>query len=216
VQSTQAGSTKNFAQMTAINEAIDKTRTLTMQHASQGGLKTVMITSALEDEAQAFLTWQLTMSFVKSGCRTLLIDFDLRNPSMHDYFGVPNEQGLSEVLRGEVELRVGIQTFGDGLCFLAAGKWSDQLRQDLVSDKVALLMTRVREHFDCIILHATPLLSVTDSYLVAQHTDMVIFTALKNVSRIPMLEAAQDKIAQSGTGLFGFVFLGASDEEALC
>ena len=216
VPSAQVGKVRNFQAMAALNEAIDKTRTLTMQHATQSGLKTIMITSSLEDEAKAFLTGQLTMSFVKSGCRTLLIDFDLRTPSMHDYFGVPNEKGICEVLRGEADLRNSIQTFSDGLCFLAAGKWNEQVRQELVGDKIALMLARVREHFDCIILHAHPLLAVPDSYLIAQHTDMVIVTTLKNVTRLPMLENAQEKILQSGTNTVGFVFLGASDEETLC
>ncbi|VTS08816.1 tyrosine-protein kinase domain-containing protein [Tuwongella immobilis] len=197
-------------------EAVDKCRTQIVQHTLALDHKSIMITSALADEGKANFTWQLTQSFVQSGYRTLLIDLDVRSPMMHEFYGVLNEGGVCEVLRGESELSNSIQTFADGLSFLPGGKWTDSIRQDLVTDKIGMLLAKVREYYDVILVHAHPLLEVADSYLIGRQVDSVILTVQKLVTRQPLLDRVQERANELGKEPFGLVFLDATPNESLC
>lgn len=199
-----------------VAEAVDKCRAMLVQHTLAADLKTVMITSAAADDGKSLFAWQLTQSFVQAGYRTLLIDFDLRTPRMHELYGVLNESGVCEVLRGQADLNDAVQTFADGLSFLPAGTWDDAMRQELVTNKVGELLTRVREFYDCVLIHSHPLLARTDSILVGRHAEAVVLTARKYASRLPLIDRALDRAGDLGKDEFGLVFLGASDAEALC
>lgn len=210
-----SGNAPAWANSRQLTEAIDKARTQAILHAGPETPRTLLITSASTDEGQAFLTWKLTLSLAKAGYRTLLIDADLRSPAMHEYMGIPNDQGVCEALRGEIELRAAVQTLGDGLSFLPAGKWDDQVRQDLAGEKLTLLFGRLREHFDVIVVHAHPILSVTDTFLIGRHVDMTILTIQRHVTRLPLLGRAQERSLALTPDRFGVVYLGATTEEAL-
>ena len=204
-----------WADSRAVLEAVDKARTQTVLQAPPGPGRTILVTSASEDEAKAFLTWKLTMSLAKAGYRTLLIDCDLREPCLHEHMGVPNERGVCEVLRGEMDPRNAIQTLGDGLCFLAAGKWCDQVRQELAGEKVAAFLGQVRGHFDCVVIHTHPILSVTDTFLIGRHADMAVLAVLRHVSRLPLVVRAQERLLALNKDAYGLVYLGASADETL-
>ncbi len=83
-------------------ESIDATRTMLIHAARTGSHRVVMITSAVGGEGKTSLASHLATSLARSGLRTLLIDADLRSPSIHRLFNLPVAAGLSEVLRGEV------------------------------------------------------------------------------------------------------------------
>ncbi len=200
----------------AMVEALEKTRTRAVQQVSTPQGRVVMVTSSHTEEARPFLTWKLTMSLAKSGERTLLMDFDLRTPSMHEFIGVGNEEGVCEVLRGQTDVRRSIQTLSEGLCFLPAGKWCDQLRQELAREKIGGLFARLREHFDCIVVHSHAMLAVSDTYLTGQHVDMIVLSILKYQSRLPLLSRAQERMLALGRRQIGLVYLGGSNDETLC
>src|SRR5207248_9029522 len=85
----------------AANEAIDKLRAHVAQTWLARGVTTVAVTSPLGDEGKAFTAFGLASSLAQAGYRTLLVDFDLRDPALHTYAGVGNQEGICEILRGE-------------------------------------------------------------------------------------------------------------------
>src|SRR5581483_10425621 len=108
-----------------VNEAIDKLRAYVAQTWLARGATTVAVTSPLGDEGKAFTAFGLASSLAQAGYKTLLVDFDLRNPSLHPLAGVPNGTGVCELLRGEADPRGAVLALPNGLGFLPAGKWSD-------------------------------------------------------------------------------------------
>src|SRR6185369_6183566 len=100
---------KDPVKRVAANEAIDKLRTYVAQAWLARGATTVAITSPTGDEGKAFAAFGLASSLAQSGYRTLLVDFDLREPALHGYAGVPNQNGVCEVLRGETDARTAVQ-----------------------------------------------------------------------------------------------------------
>ena len=87
-----------------LTESVDSSRTMLLHGVGTDGLRTIMITSAVGGEAKTSLAGHLAVSLARSGRKTLLIDGDLRNPAVYQLFNVAAGPGLSELLRGEVQL----------------------------------------------------------------------------------------------------------------
>ena len=115
----------NRVRQAIVTEAMDTARTM-MLYQSHGGRppKTILITSAVPGEGKTSLSGHLAISLTRAGYRTLLIDADMRAPTNHVLFGLPQGPGLSEVLRGEVGLAPAVcSTPFPGLSVLPAGRW---------------------------------------------------------------------------------------------
>jgi succinoglycan biosynthesis transport protein ExoP len=211
------GSTaRDPAKRADVNEAIDKLRSYVAQTWLARGATTVAVTSPLGDEGKSFTAFGLASSLAQAGYRTLLLDFDLRNPSLHPYAGVPNGIGVCELLRGEAEARQAVVTLPNGLHFLPAGKWSDEARQAAVGGRLETLLARLREPFDCVVLHSHALLTAAESVEVARRADVVLLCTLYRETRLPLLKRATERVAAMEVPYSGVVYLGATSNEALC
>src|SRR5262249_33733589 len=119
------GPKKELAQQ-MLTESIDSARAMLLHLARSQNLRTVMVTSATSGEGKTSLSCHLAASLARAGKRTLLVDADIRNPSIHKLFGLANPQGFSEVLCSNAELSGCIQaTPVKGLSVLPAGNWSE-------------------------------------------------------------------------------------------
>jgi capsular exopolysaccharide synthesis family protein len=196
-------------------EAIEKTRANLVQQFSRPGGKVVLVTSPLLDEGRTFLARELALSFARAGAQTLLADFDLRNPSLHETFEVPNEVGFCELLTGEADLPTAARILPFGIALLPAGQWSDVVRQYLSADRLATVLGELRARFDVVVVNAHPVLAVAETSLAGRAADAVVLTCEKYESRLPLVARAQEKIAALTPEAFGVVVLGASREECL-
>ena len=211
------GSTsRDPAKRADVNEAIDKLRSYVAQTWLSRGATTVTVTSALGDEGKAFTAFGLASSLAQAGYKTLLVDFDLRQPALHPYAGVANTLGVCELLRGEADFRRTIQVLPNGLHFLSAGKWSDDARQAAVGGRLEALLARLKEPFDCVVLHGHALLTVAESVEVARRSEVVLLCALYRDTRVPLLKKASERVGSMEIPYSGVVYLGATPNEALC
>lgn len=199
-----------------VNEAIEKLRSHVAQTWLSRGVSTIAVTSPLADEGKAFTAFGLAVSLSLAGFKTLLIDFDLRNPSLHPFAGVPNVVGVCEILRGEVDPRGSQIVLPNGLSFLPAGNWSDEARQATIGGKLEMLLSKLRENFDCLILHGHSLLTVADSIEIVRRSDAVLLCTLYRETRMPLLKRAIERVTTMEVPHTGIVYLGASSNEALC
>lgn len=196
-------------------EAIEKTRANLMQQFGKPGGKVVLVTSAIAGEGRCFLARELALSFARAGGQTLLADFDLRNPTMHEPFDVANESGFCELLTGEADLPTAAKVTPYGIALVTAGQWSDVVRQYLSTDRVAAVLGELRNRFDFVIVNGHPILAVAETALAGQGADAVVLTVEKYESRLPLVTRAQEKIASLAPEAFGVVVLGASHDECL-
>lgn len=207
---------KDPAKRADVNEAIDKLRSYVSQTWLSRGATTIAVTSPLGDEGKAFTAFGLASSLAQAGYKTLLLDFDLRAPTLHQFAGVPNGTGVCELLRGETDFRRAVQSLPSGLAFVPAGKWSDEARQAAVGGRLETLLSRVKEPFDCVVLHGTALLTVAESVEIARRSEVVLLCSLYRETRLPLLARAADRIAAMEVPYSGVVYLGATRNEALC
>ena len=192
-------------------ESIDAIRTMLLSASRFEALRLIMVTSALKGEGKTSLASHLATSLARAGRKTLLIDCDLRNSSATEVFDAPLCPGVCEFLREEATLDETIwQSPVNSLFLIPAGR-CDPATIDLLSqDRLPDLFRTLRDRYDFIIVDTAPVLLVTDSLIISQHVDAVIFSILREVSQIPPVHAAYERLSSLGVRIFGAVVSGVS------
>jgi capsular exopolysaccharide synthesis family protein len=194
-------------------ESVDATRTMLLHAARQEGLRVVMVTSAVSGEGKTSLSTHLATSLARAGRRTLLVDCDLRNPAAHRLFDLPLTPGVSELLRGEVALAEAVKpTTVNGLWMVTAGRCDDRALQALAQDDIRKIFDQLKEQYEFLIVDSSPVLPVADSLLLGQHVDAVLLSILRDVSRIPMVYTAYQRLNGLGIRMLGAVVNGTREE----
>jgi capsular exopolysaccharide synthesis family protein len=197
-------------------ESIDALRTVLLRGPASEAPRVVMVTSATSGEGKTTLAAHLAGSLARAGRRTLLIDGDLRNPAAHQLFELPQQPGFSEALLNEVELTEAVKpTPLEGLSFLAAGQWDREVIQALARGGLEGLFDKLRQEFDFLVIDSHPVLAATDSLLLGQQVDAVILSVLREVSQMPRVWTAAQRLAGLGIRVLGAVVNGTDPEEAL-
>ncbi len=190
-------------------ESVDATRTMLVHAARNGSHRVVMITSAVSGEGKTSLASSLATSLARSGLRTLLIDADLRSPSINQLFNLPVAPGLSELLRGEVDADGAIvATTVKDLHLLAAGKCDRQTVRILAQGCLGPILAGLKERFDFVIVDSSPILPVADASIIAQEVDAVLISIFGEVSRKAKVLAAIQRLQHLGVPILGAVVTG--------
>ncbi len=197
-----------------LNEAVDSARTLFLHSAGLSNLRKVMVSSAVGGEGKTSLSARLAASLARSGRRTLLVDADLRNPSVHLHFKVPPGPGVAEVLRGETTVASSIvNTTKERLAVLPAGNGDRRAVEALALDGFAKLLAEADQlGYDFVLVDACPILPVADALLVGRHVDGVLLSLLVDVSQVDRVNTACQKLSAINVPLLGAVVNGVRGE----
>lgn len=196
-----------------VHESVSAARAQLLHMAKSGSVQVVMITSAVAGEGKTSLATQLATSLAGTGRKTLLIDGDLRNPAAHRVFEMPSAPGCCEILRTEIEPADAIrQTPVAGLSLLPAGHFDDEALLALAQTGLELVVESQRLQFDFIVVDSSPVLPVADAVQIGAHVDGVIFSVLRNFSRLPRVHTARQRLAALGIPVLGAVVLGTEEE----
>jgi len=193
-----------------VAESVNGIRTLLLHHANEeSSPRVIMITSAGEGEAKTTLASQLALSLARAGRRTLLVDGSLRNPGQQRVFGMSLEPGLSELLRGECDLMDVIRpTRAEGLWFISAGVVDREGIEALARDGVQEIFDKLRPDFDFIIIDSGSVLGIADTLLLGQYVDTTIVSVLRDVSQMPRVFEAYERLTGVGIPVLGAVISG--------
>lgn len=196
-----------------LTEAVDSVRTTLLHSRHADGARIVMITSAVTGEGKTTLASHLAASLARAWRKTLLIDADLRNPNANNQFDLPASPGLCEALRGEVEFEDAIKPTTLGrLWMLPAGQVDGHALQALTQDGLAEVFERLKDQFDFIVIDTSPVVPVPDALMLGKHADAVILSVMKDVSCMPAVYAAQQKLEDIGIRVLGAVVIGEKTE----
>jgi polysaccharide biosynthesis transport protein len=190
-------------------ESIDATRTMLIHAARTESHRIFMIASAVGSEGKTSLASHLATSLARGGMKTLLVDADLRSPSIHRVFDLPAGAGLSELLRGEVDVaQVITDTAIDELKVVTGGICDQQTIRALSQGCLGSLFGQFREQFDFVIVDSSPILPVADALIIAQQADAVIFSIFRDVSSKTKVSAAAHRLECLGVPILGAVVTG--------
>jgi capsular exopolysaccharide synthesis family protein len=196
-----------------LTESVDAARTMLMHLARTESLRTVMLTSATAGEGKTSLSCRLATSLARAGLRTLLIDADTRNPSVHKVFGAPAEPGFCEVLAGKADLESCLRTTpAPNLFVLPAGRWSEQFPVVLGRGGAGALFAQLHQDFDLVLVDSPPVLPVADALQMGQQVDGVLLSVLCQVSRLPTLYAASHRLEELNIRTLGVVINGSQEQ----
>ncbi len=172
--------------------------------------RSIIITSACGSEGKTTLAAQLAERCVNAGLLTLLIDADIRNPSLSRMFDLPAGRGLVNVLRGEAMAEEAISVIGGagGFHFLPAGSPRVDPSRLLHGDRLAKLLASARESFDMVIVDAPPVLPVPDALTMGRWVDGAVLAVRFDNSRYPLVERANRRLAAVGVSVIGAVING--------
>ena len=178
----------------------------------QGNMKVIHITSSTPGEGKTLVASNLAGSFAQANHKTLLMDCDLRKPRVHTLFGMQRQPGLVEHLFGQVDLATIIKpTKLANLDVITVGTIPPNPAEMLGSKKMQDFIAHMKTLYDYIIIDSPPIISVTDSEIIAAYCDAVYLVVSANYTEFDLLDKALDIIKNSnvnfvGTILNNFVF----------
>jgi succinoglycan biosynthesis transport protein ExoP len=195
-------------------ESIDAIRTLLLRADHARTTRIIMVSSATTGEGKTTLAGHLAGSLARAGRRTLLIDGDLRRPSVHQLFELPMQPGFSEALLGEVEVADAVhETTHENLSVMPSGQWDREVLQSLAHDGLEGIFEKLQEEFDFLVIDSHPVLPATDSLLIGQRVDAVLLSVRREVSQMPRVYAAAQTLSNLGIRVLGAVVIGTDPEE---
>jgi capsular exopolysaccharide synthesis family protein len=190
----------------AIAEACRSLRT-TLLFSTDGDPKVLLITSPMPNEGKTTTAVNLASAFVQAGKKVLLIDADLRKPSLHRRLKLANTMGLASCLVGECEVEDAIypKVLGE-LSVLTAGTISNSPVGLFSSEKMAALLRELSLTYDNIILDAPPVMGLADALVLAHVSSATLMVASHGQTNRKMLIVACNKIRQAQGHLVGCVY----------
>lgn len=169
--------------------------------------KYILLTSATPSEGKTTLSVNLACILAQGDARVLLIDADLRRPSVHHRFGMSGKAGVTTVLAGATPLEVATQNVPEvpNLDILPAGPMPPFPTEMLSSEAMDMLLKRCGEIYTHVVIDTPPILSVTDGVILARHADAVVLVVRYGKSSKHVVRRARDLILRSGAPLTGIV-----------
>ena len=169
--------------------------------------KYILLTSATPSEGKTTLSTNLACILAQGDARVLLIDADLRRPSVHHRFGMSGKIGLTTVLTGAATLESAAQKVTEvpNLDVLAAGPMPPFPTEMISSQAMDSLLQHCGEIYTHVLIDTPPILSVTDGVILARHSDAVVLVVRHGKSSKHVVRRARDLLVRSGAPITGIV-----------
>lgn len=163
------------------------------------------VTSAMMHDGKTTNAVNLAISIATTAKRVLLIDGDMRKPTVHRYFGLENKNGLSEILAGltnEVKIR---KTDTENLHVLTSGQIPPNPAELFASKQMDNLLSYVKEYFDYVVIDTPPVNVVSDAVILAEKITGYVFVVQSGKNHFYELTYALDTLKQMNGNVVGFV-----------
>ena len=170
-------------------------------------IRSLVVSSATPEDGKTTVAIQLALAAAAMGQRVLLVDANLRCPTIHNRVGLMNIQGLTDIISSELEWSNVIERspLEDNLYVMAAGPVPPDSTRLLASVKMQDLMNELHSSFDLVIYDTTPIVGFADANLLAANTNGVMLVAgLGKLKRTAFAQALEE-IQVSGTAILGLV-----------
>jgi capsular exopolysaccharide synthesis family protein len=181
-----------------------RTNILTLDHDAP--LRALLVTSAGPGEGKSTIAANLALAIAQSGRNVIVVDGDLRRPTLHRVFDLSNEIGLSSILKGEATLDKALQgSKTTGVQVLTSGPLPHNPAELIDSPGMAALIEQLERRCDMILLDAPSILAVTDAAVLALATDGVVLVVGRTQARREAVQAACRHLADVKARLIGVV-----------
>lgn len=189
-----------------LTEAYRGLRTSILLSAAGTPPKTILFTSSQPGEGKTTTAVNTAISLAQLGLSVVIIDCDLRRPSVHKVFGMDSSQGISSYLSRNVRLASLLQDSSvPCVSVLPCGTIPPNPTELLSSEKMKTLVQLLREHFDHVLIDSPPLTNVADSLVLSSLADGVILVVQSGTSKRRAVQRVRRDLMQVGAKIFGVV-----------
>ena len=165
----------------AIAEQFRQLRAAIGMYGRTTAIRKLLVTSSIPGEGKSFVSLNLAISLATSGKKVLLLDLDLRNPSISTQTGLAGKEGMTEYLQGKVSATDIIHNvIHKNLFAIGAGSEVVNPTELLLGGDLAALLDMYQEHFDYLVLDSSPVLPVTDASILSDYADTTLFIIRHN------------------------------------
>lgn len=188
-------------------EAFRSVRTNILYAGVDKPLQRIMVTSAGPAEGKTFLASNLAVVMAQAGLRVILVDADLRRPSIHKVFNRPNRNGLTDLMLQTANGWSGVmqETAVRNLHIISSGPIPPNPSELLGSQKMNQLLDYLSQTSDAIIIDTPPILAVTDALVLARHADAVLLVVDAGTTRMGAALQAKAHLEKVGAKVLGVV-----------
>lgn len=168
-------------------------------------IKTIMITSAKQDEGKTTTICNLVMVMTELKKKILLIDLDLRKPAVHKTFKISNKQGLTDILINKDDYKSYLHNVYQGLDILTTGMIPANLTEIINSKALKELIKEMSKSYDYIFIDAPPVMLVSDPITISTYTDAVILAIEHGKTEKELAKKAVESLKQVNANIIGAV-----------
>lgn len=196
-------------ELSLTSEAVRNLRTMVDFAAMPQNIKSILVTSTVQDEGKSYVASNLAVAFSQLGEKVLLITGDLRRPSIHKNFGISSERGLSDFLaKGKnVDELDGLMQDSDvpGVKVLACGPRPPNPSELLNTPRLGALIAWSKSNYDRVIIDCTPMFPIHDTLLWGRHINAAVFVVRYGSTRAPLVSKACQRLQEGGIKILGAV-----------
>ena len=197
------------------SEAYYSLRTALQFSTPDGTPSSLLVTSARPAEGKSTTAYAIALNLARVGRRVLLVDGDLRNPSMHRVVGVENERGMSNLLSGSADLASVVhRTSLENLFFIPCGPLPPNPAELWGGDRMRQVLIEGRNSFDHVVIDGPPVLGFADSPLLAASVGGVVFVVESRGTRRGQARGALRRLKVGHAHLLGLVLSKFSTKSA--
>ena len=192
-------------------EAYKTLRTNIQYSSFDKEIKTILVTSTIPGEGKSTISGNLALSFAQQDKKVLVIDCDLRKPSLHKIFKLSNLKGLSDIIVGNSDLEKAMYNYKDNFDILTSGKIPPNPSEILASNAMTALLEKLKTKYDIIIIDSAPLQAVTDAQIISNKVDGTLLVIRAGVTKREAILQAKELLNQVNAKILGVVLNGAEN-----
>ena len=177
-------------------------------------LRTLLATSTAPDEGKSTTVANLAVAMAQAEQRIILVDCDLRRPTLHELFGLPNDAGLTSAILATDDVALPLQaTEVPGLSLLTSGPLPPRPADILGSRRMEQIISRLREEADVVLFDTPPVVAVTDAAVLATRVDGVLLVLQAHKTSRERARQARQILEKVKANIVGVVLNNAEIEQ---
>lgn len=176
-------------------------------------IKKILVTSSVAGEGKSTTISNLACTLADEGNRVLLLDCDLRKPTLHKKFSVRNHMGLMDVLIEKSDYKNYIQPIYDGLDLLTTGSIPSNPSEILGSNSMKQLVEEMSQEYDYVLIDTAPIVAVTDPLVIASYVDGIILVIRAESTPVDLVKSSVDKLEKVNAKIIGSILNGTETKK---
>jgi non-specific protein-tyrosine kinase len=176
-------------------------------------VRTLLVTSVGTDEGKSIVLANLAITIAESGKRVVMVDCDLRHPSLHTIFGLPDQPGLTTMMLNEALAPPRQGTRFANVDLVAAGPLPPNPAELISSDRFTRVLAAIGGEADMVLVDAPPVSAVTDATILATRVDGVLLVVDSGRTRRDPARRAADQLQRVGARMLGAVLTNVKAEK---